>query len=167
NFWFWRETLERIRDACSGAAYLAVGKPSKLAIKAVRSFPNRFLLYDGMDDFPAFYHGYSRRSMARHEAWLVDKAKHVFMSSSTLHNRWTKVRPDVQLVLNGLDPDVMPRGFNRRIMHAHKVFGYVGTVGGWFDWGWTFELSRVRPHDIIRIIGPILQPPPLPLPHNM
>lgn len=167
NSWFWRETLNRILDVCKESAYLAAGKPSKLAIIAARSFPDRFLLYDGMDDFPAFYRGHSRRSMSRNEAWMIDRAKYVFTSSSALHDRWTKIRPDVQLVLNGLDPEVISRSLNRPLNQEKKTFGYVGTIGNWFDWQWTYELCRVRPRDTIRIIGPTLQPPPLPLPANI
>src|SRR5690606_9219881 len=126
-----------------------------------------FLLYDGMDDFPAFYRGYSRASMARTELWLVQNAKHVFTSSSLLRQRWTEFRPDTQLVLNGLDPEIIPPVSDQPSHTGNKVYGYVGTVGDWFDWQWVIELSRARPRDTIRIIGPINQPPPRRLPSNI
>jgi len=164
---FWKKIFDEIAEFSDESTYLAIGKPSKMAIMAARMFPKKFALYDGMDDFPAFYAGWSRKSMLKRETWLIKEARFVMTSSSLLQRRWTNVRSDVQLVPNGLDVETIPPpNFNRRKRDI-VVFGYVGTVSTWFDWKWIIQLCQLRERDVVRIIGPVLTPPPVFLPNNL
>lgn len=167
NRLFWRRALGEICAFSDDATYLAVGKPSKMAIMTTKMLPGKLSLYDGMDDFPAFYSGWSRRAMLKRETWLIKEAKHVITSSTLLQQRWSQIRPDVQLIANGLDFGAMPNHSLTRRRDGEKVFGYIGTISTWFDWEWVIHLCNVRTSDVIRIIGPRLQPPPANLPKNL
>lgn len=168
NGLLWHATLKRINDfAQKQPALLAVGKPSVLALAALRELSDVPSIYDGMDDFPAFYSGVSRWAMSRRELQLVRKVTHVFTSSTLLQRRWGHIRGDVQLVRNGLDASLLPNPRINVVERSKKIFGYVGTLGSWFDWNWIDQLAQLRPSDTIRLIGPILAAPPISLANNI
>ena len=165
NARFWRAELEAVaRFASGGAALMVAGKPTEFALQVLQRLPGVPSLYDAMDDFPAFYRGISRRAMAARERALVRQVTRVWASSTALQQHWQVMRPDVRLVRNALDaaalPDraVRPAGAElcaSRCDVPGKVFGYVGTLGHWFDWDWVLALARLRPQDRIRLIGPV------------
>ncbi|WP_431323485.1 hypothetical protein [Rhizobium sp. YTU87027] len=146
--------------------FLAIGKPSRLALMAIEQL-HIDSMYDAMDDFPAFYRGLSRLSMRITEERLVASVGHLVVSSTLLAKRWRSVRPDLQLIRNGLDPDVLPPALSKGKRNETKILGYLGTIGAWFDWEWLVNLAENRPGDSIRLIGPIFTPSPLPLPANV
>ena len=47
------------------------------------------------------------------------------------------------------------------------VFGYIGTVGRWFDWEMVAALAAAFPAAEVRIGGPVFEPSPRPLPANV
>lgn len=152
----WRRLFQEIDGFVEGAQILlAIGKPSILAIKLLERFKGCPSLYDAMDEFPAFYSGFSRFSMAWRERNLVDCVDRIWASSSALQSRWSQHRSDVTLVRNALDPAVIPDMSQKTINSTRKIFGYVGTIASWFDWGWIFALASARPDDEIRLIGPV------------
>ncbi len=160
NGLFWRVTLKRVKDFTQAQpALLVMGKPSLLALAALEELKDTPSIYDGMDDFPAFYSGISRWAMSRREIQLVNKATQVLTSSTLLQRRWEHVREEVQLVRNGLDASLLPSPKTTVIDRNKKIFGYVGTLGAWFDWDWVNQLAQVQPNDTIRLIGPMLTPP--------
>src|SRR3989304_3500036 len=59
----WPRVWKRLKGfAAAGAAVLGIGKPSALALCALRRLCPAFAFYDAMDDFPEFHRGWSRRS---------------------------------------------------------------------------------------------------------
>lgn len=164
---FWRDAQRRIEQfARHGDSFLVIGKPSLLALSILEKLPDVPSLYDAMDDFPAFHSGLSAKAMKACEAALVGKVTTMFTSSTALHRRWCHIRPDAQLIHNGLDNDILPP-LKMPASYDRKILGYVGTMGSWFDWEWIQQLAVVRPKDTIRLIGPVISAVPPSLPPNV
>ena len=158
---------------------LIVGKPSRLACRLAELLraqnPQMNVLWDLMDDMPAFHTGRAASRMRRQASalwWLADA---VWASSSALFNQARdelaargRATP-LQLVRNGID--------SRRYLHPESreergrpksragglTLGYVGSIAPWLDWSALATLARVRPNDMIELIGPVhTRIPPLP-----
>ena len=168
NAWLWISLLQRLeRFAASSETLVAIGKPSLLALRVLDRLPRSPALYDAMDNFPAFYKGVSHASMRRREQQLVRRASIMWASSTALKDRWSAIRRDIRLVPNGLDPKALPDFDATGSGQGGKVLGYVGTMASWVDWSWLIALARARPNDLVRLIGPVLVPPPMRLPSNI
>lgn len=168
NCLLWRDALSQATHfARGGEAVVVVGKPSLLALELLRRLPGAVSVYDAMDDFPQFFDGLARRSAYRRERLLAQQVSHLWASSSCIRARWLELRDDVDLVRNGLDPLLLPKANARAAGVRDKVFGYVGTIASWFDWDWIVQLARARPHDMIRLVGPVFHGPPPALPSNV
>lgn len=164
----WRRLFFSIDGFVGGAQILlAIGKPSILALKLLERFKEYPSLYDAMDEFPAFYSGFSNLSMARRECNLVDSVERIWVSSSALQSRWSRHRSDVILVRNALDPALIPDLSKKADDPMKRIFGYVGTIASWFDWEWVFALASARSGDEIRLIGPVFNSPTKDLPPNV
>jgi hypothetical protein len=153
--------------ACGTA--VVIGKPSALALDVLARLSPRWSIYDMMDDFPAFHHGAAARAMARNEAELVGTVDEVWSSSTVLAQAWLAAPNGVRLVPNALDAALLPPRMapDDKSGGRRKVFGYVGTLGGWFDWAWVEALARCRHLDTVRLIGPLFCDPPARLPANV
>ncbi|SMG01317.1 glycosyl transferase [Burkholderia singularis] len=165
----WRGAVDTIRDQCARAkTMLVIGKPSAFAVDVLQQTSPYRTVYDCMDNFPSFYSGLSRASIARMERIIAVRVDRLIVSSTTLEARWRPHRPDLMLIPNGLDPAALPAVRARRaVSESPAVFGYLGTLGAWFDWEWLIRLAQCRPHDEIRLIGPLFSPPQQPLPRNI
>ena len=171
NGLLWQNHLRAINDfATTSKTLLAIGKPSVFALKLLKCMPDCLSLYDAMDDFPAFYAGFSRSAFARREREIARQVDVVWASSSVLHSRWAKVHDDVRLVQNGLDLSAVQLATQEKPMQASSpknVLGYIGTIASWFDWEWVCTLAEARPYDEIRLIGPVFERVPDKLPGNI
>lgn len=168
NAFIWRSVLREVDTfSCQKPILLAIGKPSVLALAILNRLRGIKSVYDAMDDFPAFYSGFSRLAMSRREQELVRRVTCMITSSTALKQRWRDVRADAQLVHNGLDTEVLPVTRGRVAGREKIVLGYVGTIGFWFDWDWVITLAKVRPMDVVRLIGPVFVPAPCMLPKNI
>lgn len=164
----WQRTLGMIDSFASNSKFLlGIGKPSVLALGLLERFRDCASLYDAMDDFPAFYAGFSRLALARRERMIVQRVDTIWGSSSELKARWWRYRNDVCLVHNGLDLAALPAVQPRLVSSEKNVLGYVGTMASWFDWDWVHALAEGRPNDEIRLIGPVFEPPVSKLPSNV
>jgi glycosyltransferase involved in cell wall biosynthesis len=168
NFLLWQQLFNELDTfANRQPILLAIGKPSTLALAVVSRFKGCRSVYDAMDDFPAFYSGLSRLAMRWREQKLVRHVSTVLASSTAIKQRWSALRGDVRLVHNGLDLNLLPPPKLNDATRTRKVLGYVGTIASWFDWVWVIELAKARPSDVVRLIGPVFAPAPLPLPQNI
>ncbi|CRM92472.1 Putative teichuronic acid biosynthesis glycosyltransferase TuaH [Pseudomonas sp. 22 E 5] len=168
NRFVWRHALSLIEGfAREAPTLLVVGKPSALAGLLLQRLPHCPSLYDAMDDFPAFYTGFSRASLARWERLIAQRVDVIWASSSGINAQWRGYRDDVHLVHNGLDLAAVLGIQPAPTSSTRKVFGYVGTMAFWFDWGWVAALALARPHDEIRLIGPVFEPAAHQLPPNV
>jgi hypothetical protein len=168
NARIWKSALnEVINFGREGSALLVVGKPSAFALSVLKQLGDCLSVYDGMDNFPAFYSGLSRLAAQQNELEIIRRVNCVLVASTELKRRWTVFRPDVQLVQNGLDASKLATQPTRKLKRSKKILGYVGTIGRWFDWDWVRELARLRPNDTVRLVGPIFKPSPSRLPRNV
>ena len=140
--------------------WMAIGRPSGLAMDLCNALQGRRVLYDVMDDMTQFSRGLSQRWMRlAHEA-VLGQAEAVWCSADQLlrlargHTR----NPPV-LVRNGtvLLPPLQPGGGGvGTALHANAplVLGYVGTIASWFDWSALTRLAEALPQARIEIYGP-------------
>lgn len=165
----WRELLEAIeRFMAIGDGLLVVGKPSDLALLVLDRMGAGRSVYDAMDDFPAFYRGVSRISMARREGLLAHRVERILVSSSALRARFQhRYAKKVVLTLNACEMDLMPPVEALGPKGPGAVLGYVGTIGRWFDWPLVSRLAEANPSLQVHIIGPMFVPPPGDLPSNV
>ncbi|MBC3909037.1 glycosyltransferase family protein [Undibacterium umbellatum] len=167
--WMWRKTMAEIDSfVAGGRAQIVVGKPSKLALQAMARHPELPSLYDAMDDFPAFYEGISSKAMEFTERHLAGRVNKIVVSSSAV-SRFSAHEDKLSLILNACDSDNLPPALPRSIQAP--VYGYVGTIGHWFDWEAVVKLASSLiisdPQARVRLIGPVFTPPPCVLPGNV
>ncbi|SNS23844.1 Glycosyltransferase involved in cell wall bisynthesis [Noviherbaspirillum humi] len=167
NRFMWRDVLHRVRRVMDGQTLIGVGKPSELAIQLLRRGPRRSAFYDAMDDFPAFYSGFSQAAMAGRERQVAQLADTVITSSHLIQRRFGQFKQDVRLVMNACASDRLPARRPRLPSANGPVIGYVGTIAAWFDWEMVAALARALPTARIRLIGPLYQAPPFAVPPNL
>lgn len=169
NKLLWQSLRDDVVRAMTGDAdaRVVIGKPSLLALSVLDSLPGAQSLYDAMDDFPAFYRGLSRLSMARREACVVRRVGRVLVSSTGLEARLRAVRSDVTRALNACDALSLPNTVLHQRQLPEPVLGYIGTMGSWFDWSWVRRLAEARPGYRLRLIGPLFVQPSCTLPSNV
>lgn len=179
---FLRSVRNEIGAWLGGESYtIGAGKPSPLAIDALRTLGSsrrcagRF--YDVMDRYASFYRGLSSRAMAAWENQMLPLCDWVQTSSTTLRSEIALRHRSVRLCLNGIDSKAIEQA-RRRAGRAKPaggngglVFGYIGTMGGWFDWEWTFALARVLaqidPQAQVVLVGPMFEGPGTAIPPNV
>jgi glycosyltransferase involved in cell wall biosynthesis len=168
NNFLWQSLLQEMQAfATNKKTILAIGKPSALALIAIDQLPNCFSFYDAMDDYPQFYRGLSRLTFSRREERLVKKVSAMAVSSTMLQQKWLARRSHIQLIGNGLMPDLfLPAEKNYKHQDT-LVLGYIGTVAHWFDWDWLLALANFFPDACVRIIGPVYTAVPENLPSNI
>jgi glycosyltransferase involved in cell wall biosynthesis len=149
----WRRVCAALASAAGGDGdgTIAVGKPSALALWALRALPHRTSFYDAMDDFPAFYDGWSRAAAARVEAEIAAVVNRVLVCSPIVAAKFEAVVP--HLLPNGFDPRSLAPLSARRA--APPVLGFVGTMGAWFDWPLIERLAHELSVMRVVLVGPM------------
>lgn len=173
---FWRKLRkEWERFAASGSLLIGIGKPSRLALSALRAFPNARSFYDVMDNFPTFHQGLSRRAMEQSEKKVLSLVDEVFASSGFLVERMRERHDHVKKVLNAYDmqklpplrkPGCKPAG-ESATTNEKFLFGYVGSIAAWFDWDVVFRIADAFPGHPIHLVGPRFVPVPARLPEQV
>lgn len=161
----WRGLCTQLRAFANGGGCLVgVGRPSALALWALRRVSHAASFFDAMDDFPAFYKGLSARAMASREWQIADAVNRVICSSHSLLKKFTVRGIKAELRLNGYAMSQLPEPLPSR---DRTLIGYVGTIGKWFDWRLVIEIAQALPDMRIRLIGPEFVPRPGALPKNI
>jgi hypothetical protein len=168
NRLFWDEIESEVNRFTGDSTVLGIGKPTTLALQLLQKKDCRTSFYDAMDNYPAFYRGWSRLAMMNRERKVIKSVSTVLASSSALEGRLRHLASDVRLVMNACAVDRLPPG---RISAALRddqrpVIGYVGTIGAWFDWELVIALAKSNLKVDFRLIGPVYVRPPA-LPHNV
>ena len=143
---------------------LAIGRPSLLALVLLERTEHQASCYDAMDDFPEFQLGAARTLNRRVEAEIARRVDHILVSSAFLHTKFNGLGLAAELVRNGLDPIPQP---SAEQADDERDFGYVGTIGGWFDWALVAAMAHALPEVRFDLIGPTAAPPQAPLPSNV
>jgi hypothetical protein len=164
----WQNLLrEAAAFSAKAPCRICVGKPSELALQLLALIPDSHAVYDAMDDFPAFYQGLSRRSMARRQAQVIQRVDKVLASSSPLHDKLRGMTDQIELALNACDMQQLAPVESLDLGAKQQVLGYVGTLGRWFDWDLVIALAQANPAHRVRLIGPLFTPPRRVLPANI
>jgi glycosyltransferase involved in cell wall biosynthesis len=165
---YWSELLKKVKTfAQDQEVMLVIGKPTVLALKILKLLDRHVSVYDAMDDFPTFYSGMSKTAMARRELHIGRNTSIVLTSSTKLREKWEKQSSNVKFVPNGLDIALLPPAKSEYANEKPRTFGYLGTVGAWFDWKWIIHLAESRPGDNVHIVGPVFNTYSLTLPKNL
>ena len=163
---------------------LIVGKPSRLAVLLIHALrqqnPRLRVLWDLMDDMPAFHLGLAARRMEQqtqalwplvHEVWASSTAL-LQLAREALLRCGSEVEP--RFVPNGIESErylalgAQPiRGSEAEPrVRRGLTLGYVGSIASWMDWSSLIALAKARPEDTLRLIGPVHASVPN-LPPNM
>lgn len=157
--------LKRIIAFAVNPVTVGVGRPSALALYTLRALSRVASFYDAMDDFPEFYDGLSRASMARNEAAIAGAVDRIYASSHVLETKFAYRKDAVVSLPNACDMALLPPVYRKK--DGHIVFGYIGTIGTWFDWDIVIELARAVPEAEVHLVGPCFSPPQFELPRNV
>jgi hypothetical protein len=165
---YWSQLLNTVKTFSQDQeVLLVIGKPTVLALQILKLLEGHPSVYDAMDDFPTFYTGMSKAAMTRRELQIGRNTSVVLASSTKLRKKWEKHSSNVKFVPNGLDTALLPSAKTQSAGEQPKIFGYLGTVGAWFDWKWIIHLAESRPNDQVHIVGPVFNPSSLKLPANL
>lgn len=174
-----KRIIDDIENFISEDTILVIGKPCLLATMLIKQFKWQQVWYDGMDDFPSFYSGISKKNTANLEKEIARCVDRIFCSSHALLEKFSAIAPQkTTLVLNACADDMqkkaLPKPSNEKV-----IFGYIGTIASWFDWNWVIELATKNSQAIINLVGPrkirvpenlpknIILEPPIPHPQVM
>ena len=168
NGLLWGDVELEVGRFAGNSTILGIGKPTVLALHLLAKQCFSASFYDAMDDYPAFYKGWSRLAMANRERRIISKVSTLLASSSALQERLRHLAHDVRLVPNACAAERLPAlpKVRQRRDDQVPVIGYVGTIGHWFDWELVIALAKSNPDTALRLIGPLYVRPPA-LPHNI
>jgi hypothetical protein len=163
---FWKGLLADAADTMGNREILiGVGRPTALALAALRSLQPAASFYDAMDDFPEFHHGRSREATRRIEQAIAGRVDRIFVSSTQLGDKFSGAGRPVTLLRNAYDMSLLPPFDGAPAGPPH--LGFVGCLGGWFDWPLVLRLAdAVRPIPIT-LVGPQAARVPRHLPANV
>lgn len=167
NHWFaWSGIRERLASYARAADYcvIGVGRPSRLAQWALGAIPHVRSFADILDNFPAFYRGLSKVSMAARLASVCRLATDVYCSSTRIAEDIRRLRPDASIVLNGYSTEHLPMPTDAT--HRSDI-GYIGSIADWFDWPIVCSIAHALPEVTVRLIGPEFVQRPRNLPPNV
>jgi hypothetical protein len=148
---------------------LGIGRPCSLALAALRELRPAASFFDAMDNFPEFHRGLSRRSMSRHEDAVAAEVDLVVASSTFLTEKFARRGLRVEMILNAYEETDRGReGENEDAPSPPlPILGYLGCIGGWFDWPLVLELAEAMPQAQVELVGPCVVPPPRRPPANV
>jgi hypothetical protein len=162
---FQGSALRRIKEFAANPVTVAVGRPSALAFYTLRELSPVASFYDAMDDFPEFYDGLSKASMARREAVIAGIVDKIYVPSQVLEAKYAYRKDAVVSLPNACHMSLLPPVYAKK--DGHIVLGYIGAIGAWFDWNIVIELARAAPEAEIHLVGPCFSPSRFALPDNV
>jgi hypothetical protein len=162
---FWNTFLDHLRSLIGHQELrIGIGRPSALAVAALKELRPAHSFYDAMDDFPEFYSGVSKVSVRALEQQIVQLVDVVVTASSELWRKFSAMGHRRRFMANAFDMSALPPPSPPR---GRPVFGYVGCIGSWFDWSLIVRLADAFPDFPVHIAGPCYAQPPRRLPQNV
>ena len=130
-----------------------VGYPAWYSV--VCEMRDKKLIYDKMDDNAQLTkNGILRKLILRNEPKLIRRADYVFVAAQHFYEEIRPVNSNTFLLPNAVDlgfpvPKEKPRDPQKR------VFGYVGTIGHWFDFAAVEAILRADERNYVVLVGPV------------
>lgn len=163
---FGRALLQRLRSMCGDAPIaLGIGRPSSLALAAMDALRPAWSFFDALDDFPEFYDGLARKSVADVESKIAARVDVVLVPSTGLWTKFAQLGDRRLMVRNACDMGALPS--TRSPQTQPPIAGFVGCISTWFDWPLVDRLARDASEVRFDISGPCFEGPPAPLPPNV
>lgn len=165
----WSTFLKALSGRMTKKSLVVIGKPSKLATVFSSMFPESLNIFDMMDNFEAFYAGLSSKAMAQNTRMALASADLVLFSSDALSAKYSNSSKRSAVVLNAYNKEKFPPASKRTTspLPENPTYGYVGTIGSWFDWDLVVELAVTAPLSTIDLVGPVYKKPQGSLPRNI
>ena len=161
----WKSVFEHVAAFVDGTEWsLVIGRPSLLALQLIQETRPSLSCYDAMDDFPEFYHGAAHAFHRRIEFEIAHKVDQILVSSTTLQEKFKLHNLSAELVRNGIN---VSHTASRPKFDGRRIFGYIGTIGAWFDWDLIIRMARALPEIQFDLIGPEIVPSKGRLPRNV
>lgn len=166
--WLQRTLRQRLRQRLREPdTWLAVGRPSGMALDLCQASGGQRVLYDVMDDMAQFSRGLSQRWMRQAHARLSAQAQELWGSSQRIVQELEQAGRSAALVRNGTVLPPSASGMDRTDTAQPLVLGYVGTLASWFDWDALVQLAQALPEAQFPVYGPVEAGIPATLPANV
>jgi hypothetical protein len=104
--------------------------------------------------------------MRRREDQVTAAVDRVHAASDALVAKFARRGVRASLVANAYAMGTLP-SWAAPVERQPPVFGYIGTIGDWFDWDAVGRLAAAFPASEIDLVGPVYLPPPRELPGNV
>lgn len=166
NHWLWSDLMRKVSAFTNDQTWLVVGKPCALAVRLADSFPMHRVVFDVMDNMPAFARGVSQTWLASTESAMVARSGALMASSTPLHALLeSRYKRPVSLVKNATTVPESTRvpawaeSTTAKPPGTPLTMGYIGSISSWFDWDLVERLARHHLSARIELIGPCDQRP--------
>ncbi len=125
-------------------------------------FTDAVVVYDVLDDLTIYEADEiglpTKRTVAYHHPFLIERADQMIVSNSVLHDRYGHDRDGVLLIENGVDSAWFAKKRQRPadlVETTRPVIGYRGAVGEWFDFDLLEAVAEQEPEWHFIVVGPI------------
>ena len=162
-----------VADAFTGLRRLAMFEfpyPGFFEVLATLNAAGWTTIYDVIDDWEEFHRvGQADWYEDAFERHLITGVDAVFAINDVLADRVRRMGSDlVEVVGNGLHPQVATRTATRTLERGDVTLGYFGHLtGAWFDWRLVAEVARRAPRWKVYLIGYGGEPDGVALPANV
>ncbi|BCN32218.1 glycosyltransferase family protein [Anaeromicropila herbilytica] len=124
-------------------------------IKWVR---NKIIIYDKMDDdINLTKNKLLRKYLLRIEPKLIRKADYIFVTAIKFYNEISAITDNVSLVPNAVSIEKKYIEYNGHDIKK-RVFGYIGTIGHWFDIEAIRTIAEADENCEVILVGPNMLP---------
>lgn len=161
----WNGLARRLDQLGRGSrVVIGVGRPSSIALTALRTLDPAWSFYDAMDDFPEFYDGLTKRAVAECEDKIAKTVNAILTPSSALWDKFAHLPATRMMIHNASEMSLLPPA---TVNTGQPVFGFVGCISTWFDWPIVARLAETFPEARVEIVGPCYSGPAHALPPNV
>lgn len=129
------------------------GHPSFWGI--IKKLPPKPLYYDKMDeDTLITTNPLLKKLFARYEREIIKAAKAIFVTAEVFSERIKPQNPNTYLVSNGVERSFIGTPLPKETQSDARVYGYIGTMGHWFDNEAIRTILDADPRNRVMLAGP-------------
>lgn len=113
------------------------------------------VIYDKMDDNVLMNKNpHIKLNLKYWEEVVLNRASAIFVTAKKFYNELSRTYSNVTLLPNAVDGSFLPSASKRQDV---KTYGYIGTIGHWFDNEAIIKIAEANPDASIILVGPCLQ----------